>query len=283
MIERMEKKVNFDICTHCNHACTFCSNSDPRTIKSQVNRTEFSDVMENLTRYVTVTELGLSAKGEVLINKDLEQIIRIAKERFHIPYLYFSTNGALLNPRRAYKILEAGIDSIKFSINATDPKHYETVHRSDDFPQVIDNLKELIDLKKSRFPHLKILISVVGTYEKEEVEKTFSTLLKARFNLIDRVLFYPITYTSKFEVPLSDKPIQSRCRIPFDEIYINSDCTLGLCCKDYFDEINFGSLIKEDFLKLYLGEPFASIRQMHKRGDFPKEHLCRKCLLYGEM
>ena len=59
----MKKKVNFDVCTFCNHKCTFCSNADERTIKYQTSIEEFQKVMKNVMQYVEIDELGLSAKG----------------------------------------------------------------------------------------------------------------------------------------------------------------------------------------------------------------------------
>ncbi|WP_342352868.1 SPASM domain-containing protein [Helicobacter marmotae] len=68
------------------------------------------------------------------------------------------------------------------------------------------------------------------------------------------------------------------CHTPFDEIYINADCSLILCCKDYFNSINFGSLLTHDFLELYTCKAFEDIRYMQKTGNFPPYHLCKQCL-----
>ncbi|WP_300900406.1 hypothetical protein [uncultured Helicobacter sp.] len=51
--------------------------------------------MDNVLKYVQTDELGLSAKGEVLLNKDLEAIIWHCKNVYKIPYVYISSNGAL--------------------------------------------------------------------------------------------------------------------------------------------------------------------------------------------
>ena len=67
-------KLNFDICTFCNHKCTFCSNADERTLKESVSYDDFIAVMDNVVKYVKIEELGLSAKGEVLLNKDIIKI-----------------------------------------------------------------------------------------------------------------------------------------------------------------------------------------------------------------
>lgn len=277
----MTKKVNFDICTFCNHKCTFCSNSDPRTIKDQTSLSDFKKVMQNVSKYVEMTELGLSAKGEVLVNKEFADIIRASKEEFHIPYVYFSTNGALLDEKKALEILEAGVDSIKFSINAVDAKSYESVHLVDDFDLVIKNFKNLLKLKRERFKSLKVTISSVIDLDRDSLVDRFKELIGKDFELVNDVALYAITYTPKFNEIASSQKVTKKCSIPFNELYINSDGSLGLCCKDYFDAVNFGSLLENDFMDVYNGENFKEIREMHQKSEFPDNHLCKNCLLYG--
>ena len=277
----MTKKVNFDICTFCNHKCTFCSNSDPRTIKDQTSLADFKKVMQNVAKYVEMTELGLSAKGEVLVNKEFGGIIRASKEEFHIPYVYFSTNGALLDDKKALELLEAGVDSIKFSINAVDAKSYESVHLVDDFDLVIKNFKNLLKLKRERFKSLKVTISSVIDLDRDSLVDRFKELIGKDFELVNDVALYAITYTPKFNEIESSQKVTKKCSIPFNELYINSDGSLGLCCKDYFDAVNFGSLLENDFMDVYNGENFKEIREMHQKSEFPDNHLCKNCLLYG--
>jgi len=275
----MKKKLNFDVCTFCNHKCSFCSNSDERTIKYQTSLDEFRKVMQNVLQYVEADELGLSAKGEVLVNKEFTQIVRSAKEEFGIPYLYISSNGALMDETKAVEIIEAGLDSIKFSINALSREDYKEVHKVDDFDKVIANFKTLLRLKKEKYPQLKLFLSSVIDMSKEELEEGFRELFGKDYELIDGVSLYALTYTPKFEVDTTQQPT-AKCFIPFKELYINSDGTLGLCCKDYFDEVNFGSLLENDFMDVYNSDAFKEVRAMHKKSEFPDNHLCKKCLLF---
>lgn len=280
---KLKRKVNFDVCTFCNHKCTFCSNSDSRTIKSKVSIDEFNKVMSNIMKYLEVEEIGLSAKGEVLVNKDLPLIVKAVKETYKIKYTYISSNGALATKEKMENLIESGLDSTKFSINAINKDEYLKVHKKDDFNIVIENLKNLISLKKEKYPNHKIFISSVIDMKENDLKNSFKQLLgEDKYSYINDIFVYELSYTPKFEEIKKDQKITKKCPIPFNEIYINSDCSLGLCCKDYFDEINFGSLLEKDFLEVYNSSYFKSIRDMHNKSLFPKNHLCKNCLLYGD-
>ncbi|WP_244915008.1 radical SAM protein [Helicobacter equorum] len=188
---KLKRKINFDICTFCNHACNFCSNPDKRTKKAKTSYTDFVAAMNNVLQYVETNELGLSAKGEVLLNHDLELIIKHCKNIYNIPYVYISSNGALMDKNRATSIIEAGLDSIKFSINAVDSMNYKKVHNRDDFDKVIKNFSTLLELKKEKYPHLKLLISsVITPYNAQNPQEIFNELFGENAKFIDKILPY---------------------------------------------------------------------------------------------
>lgn len=274
-------KLNFDICSYCNHKCTFCSNDDERTIKSKINYNQFCTIMDNIIKYSKINSLSLSAKGEVLLNKDLEKIIKASKMDYKIPYVYFSTNGALLTKSRSLDILEAGIDSIKFSINAFSNEEYLKVHKKNDFEKVIHNLKYLLELKKENSSTVKIFISAVTDKKIDEVKNIFKNLYGDLFLYINDIFIYELQFTPKFEEHRSITIDAKNCLIsPFKEIYVNSDSTLGFCCKDYFDEISFGSLLENDFEKLYNCDEYIELRNRFITNKFEKNSLCYQCLAF---
>lgn len=195
---KLNKKINFDVCTFCNHACDFCSNPDKRTKKAKTSYSNFVKAMDNVLQYVETNELGLSAKGEVLLNNDLESIINHCKNTYNIPYIYISSNGALMNETRAVSLIESGLDSIKFSINAIDSANYKKVHNRDDFDRVIQNFSTLLKLKKEKYPHLKLLISSVLTpCNTQNPQEAFGKIFGENAYLIDKILPYKRNITQK--------------------------------------------------------------------------------------
>ena len=57
-----------------------------------------------------------------------------------------TSNGALATPEKIRAVIDAGLDSIKFSINAPERKMYAFIHGKDDF-DMFDGLADQIVFK----------------------------------------------------------------------------------------------------------------------------------------
>ena len=64
------------------------------------------------------------------MTKNLHQFVKVAKDN-GIKRVYITSNGALANIERVKETLKAGLDSIKFSINAGTRQH-KLIHGKDD-------------------------------------------------------------------------------------------------------------------------------------------------------
>jgi molybdenum cofactor biosynthesis enzyme MoaA len=91
--------------------------------------------------------VGLYSTGDPFITKNLDQYISIAKN-LNIKRVYITTNGALANFDKAKKCIDAGLDSIKFSINAGTKESYKIIHGFDDFEKVKKNVRDIYEYIK---------------------------------------------------------------------------------------------------------------------------------------
>ena len=114
--------------------------------------------------------------GEPLLDKHLDEYIRYAKE-LGFTYTFVTTNGYLLDEEKMSSLIEAGLDSIKFSFNGGTKEHYLFAHGVDGFQRVKDNIITLSNYRERKNKTFKIYISSVLTqYTKddgEEIRKQF--------------------------------------------------------------------------------------------------------------
>ena len=128
------RELTIDINNRCNHKCYFCANTKIEKFASLE-----TDIIYDLMRQGVengCTDLALQATGDPFMDKRLVQLVAKAK-KLGYQYVYLNTNGALATPNKANAVADAGLDSIKFSISATNREDYKVVHGKDDFDKVI--------------------------------------------------------------------------------------------------------------------------------------------------
>ena len=245
--------LNIELNNTCNQQCIFCEYHSPRSpyakeLKSCVMDKEF--VCEILSQAwelgIGKKELGLYSAGEVFLYKDFAEIVRYAKS-LGFPYIFVTTNGVLATPKKLIEVINSGLDSIRFSVNAATRETYRSMHGRDDFDRVIDNIRCMREYLDKNNIQMNTSVSYVVTKENiEEISKA-KELLK---NLVDEILFIPVIGLSKWDKELSERlsldeyeekdrveNYNLSCPIPFNTMYITSAGKVKLCCNTYKTDI----------------------------------------------
>jgi MoaA/NifB/PqqE/SkfB family radical SAM enzyme len=110
------KSLKMSITDDCNYGCLFCGRD--KWAESRVVDPNFVIDIGRQALEMGITKFGVFFDGESTLHPDiLVKCIRGLKE-IGMPYVFLTTNGAALTEKNARAILEAGINSIKFSFNA---------------------------------------------------------------------------------------------------------------------------------------------------------------------
>lgn len=112
-----------EVTAACNWACKFCVKS-MRPDNRIMDRGLYTRLLDEL-RAAGVTELGAFWIGESMVVKDLPWYIRAAKDRGF--FVFLTSNGAAATPERLRGVFEAGLDSLKWSVNFYDDEQFEEI------------------------------------------------------------------------------------------------------------------------------------------------------------
>ena len=260
------KGILIDLANACNHSCGFCQIHDMKRERGRIDR-------DLLWRIITeagangAREIGFYTTGEPFLHKDLPEITAHARDS-GFTYIYVSTNGALATPERVKAVIAAGMNSIKFSINAGSRETYRAVHGKDDWDVVNENLRFLSQYKKENNLDLRLYMTcVVNKVNEHEVES-----IKDQFSpLVDEIMLFdviPMQYPSR--VP------GSICRLPFERIHVTCEGYLTICCADYENYLVAGDVNSNSLLDAWHSPAFQDIRRRHLARDLSGT-LCGRC------
>lgn len=282
------REVFFDISNNCNHKCFFCSNH--RISKKENLDTELLYKVLKECRDEGTTDIAFYATGEPFIRKDLAKIVRYAKQELGFPYIFIVTNGALATPERAKEVLDAGLDSVKFSVNAGSRETYKTVHGKDDFDKVLQHIKWFWDYRKTSGLKYGIYYSMVRTHVTEHEWPILQELLKPITdddsmrsvsnqggNMLSNNKTEKIDTKNLLGSLESNQAVKGRCPDPFFRATVTPQGFLTTCVVDYQNYLCMGDLRTHTLKDLWYSETFASFRKKHLEARLTGL-ICQNCL-----
>jgi len=276
------KEFQLDITDRCNHACVFCSNpklQNKGDIDPELARRVLREAYDNGSRMV-----GIYGTGEPLMVKHLPSYVAYAKELGY-EYVYIDTNGALATPKIIRPVVDAGLDSIKFSVNGGTRESYKAIHVKDDFDLVISNLKRLAEYKREHDLNIKIYVSMVVT---DQVRDEVPILEKIVRPYVDdwypRALFNTCGNNPENNelADIESFFIRGRkrskiCFQPFKGFCVTPEGYLSACILDYQRSLILADLNEVSLIEGWNGEIARNFRARHRDGD-TKGWICYNCI-----
>lgn len=129
----------------CNLNCITCSESIRGRTKKDMDLLKFKRILD---QFPYLIKLALQGVGEPLLNKDLLLMIQLAKERQI--YVYFNSNGTILNDEISDHLIQSGLDLINFSVDGGTKEVYEKIRRGASFEDFYQKVKRFMELKGNR-------------------------------------------------------------------------------------------------------------------------------------
>ncbi len=134
---KLPKNLYLETTGRCNLKCKGCilhrGSWEPQRDLSLKELIMICDQLPRLDR------AALHGIGEPLLNKELPNMIRYLKDRG--AFVFFNSNGTLLDERCQNQLIDAGLDELRISLDAASPAGYEKMRNSDKFDLIVSNLR----------------------------------------------------------------------------------------------------------------------------------------------
>ncbi len=283
---KFPRELILDINNRCNHKCYFCAN--PKIEKYDSLNFELAIKLMKEAKILGATDLGLQATGEPFMDKRLADFVSEGKKMGY-EYVYINTNGALASPKKSKPVIDAGCDSIKFSINAHNKEDFKIVHGYDDFEKVINNLKWIFNYRNETKAKMGVYVSSVRSSKTkmsdEDIEKTITDNCD-NFDIRDvsnqggsmmELNDTEEIFDGNILGSLKKEEYTSRCVYPFNRIVINPYGFVVACTADFHNMLEIADASKNKLIDIWNSKEFKYLRTKHLKHDY-KGIFCDKCL-----
>lgn len=282
----------------CNFKCSFCPTGHPKLL-AKADRPSvvmdfnlFCKIIDDLRGFGRKLEkINLCKDGEPFLNKNLVKMVAYAKTKEIAKNISITSNGLLIDKPSAMGIIEAGLDSIRISVeHVSDEGYKKTTNTPARYEDIRKNVEYLFDEKTKRKSDLKIHAKLIDTglsnLEKEKFVRDFSDISDSiNINPVDgrnNSQGYDFTLGQGISsaTDYADTPSKVNrkvCPHPFYSMAVNSNGLVSVCCMDWSLDAVIGDVSKESLVDIWKGEKLRNFRILHLNGERKKIKICADC------
>ena len=285
------KRVVMEVFGGCNYTCQMCPQTSPGRGSSWTRKMpleEFKKILDQIVPKYGTPQINLEGSGEPTMAKDLPLYIKAVKDKGLNCFMY--CNGARLNGDFMKKVIDAGIDFVRFSIIGYNQEKYLKWMNIDNFELIKKNVLEINEYIK--FSKSKCQISTYHLVtDNNEIEKEIQLY---KDNVINKLnvtsyIWKMHNWSGNFSNPNPRKKSSRKsCGRPFaPEVTIRAGGSKGRtsamvpCCQTLGppneEKSILGHLDDESFEEVYFGDKYNELRDAHTAGDFDKIDYCKDC------
>ena len=291
------KSVKIEISPRCNYRCGFCA---LRTREVQPRNDMDFSLFKRITQEMIdagVTEIGVFYLGESFMNPDLLVACISHLKEIGTPYVFLTSNASLATPDKVEACMAAGLDSLKWSVNAADVEQFKDIMDVSGklFDRALENIKAAWELRAWSGYKTGLYASSIR-YDGEQQERMERLLDERVRPYVDQHYWLPLysmgAFATQREEELGFKPTagnQGRlgalrdplpCWSAFTEGHVTAEGKLSACCFDAKSTWAMGDLTEQSFSEAWNSAAFVALREAHLRKDV-RGTVCENCIAYS--
>lgn len=276
--------------TFCNFRCNYCGHS--LGIEKMVQKYNFEQQNMSMDTYRHVVEqskefperfkmLSLTGHGEPLINKNLPRMIEMAKVANIAERVEIITNASLLTPEKSRALIEAGLDTIRISLQGLSAtKYHEVCGYALDFEEFVDNIRYFYYHKKQCNVFIKVMDIALEPGENEKFYSLFSDISDRMYIEQCRPVYDGVIYSENTSV-IADRygrVHQKRqvCPLPFFMlgIFPNGDVEP---CDTIYKPVIIGNVNKNTLWDIWNDQKLRNFQIMQLKKQRNNNTKCAVC------
>lgn len=278
----------------CNFKCSYCVHSMGITrfeayphMKGKPNMSldTFRNIVEQAGRFKDKCKLlSFMGHGEPLINKDLPEMIRIAKRADIAQRIEIITNGLLLNKDMADDIIDAGVTNVRVSLQGlSSQKYLEVSGVESNFNEFLENLKYFHEAGAKNGAHLfvKVLDCSLNPGEEEAFYEMFGPISSRMFIEFVKPVYDGVEQTQGLNNLTTDRYGNEHkerfvCPLPFFTLSIwpNGDVAP---CDAIYKPLLLGNVNRDDLVEIFMSDMNNRFRLQLLNNEKPTMEGCAKC------
>jgi Radical SAM superfamily/Iron-sulfur cluster-binding domain len=252
----------------CNAKCVFCPRDEMHRRQGVMSFELFRKIVDECAG-LGITHIRVHNYGEPFIDRRLVEKVRYAKDK-GIREVGMISNGSLITEQVARGMIDAGLDAINISVDASGKEVFEATRVGLKYDKVIANIERLVRLRaEAGRQRPKLILSFVRQNNSLD-EQAFIEHWKT---IADKI---HITDLHNWAGTLNrESDVNYPCYRPWLTFTVLWDGRVSLCCADFDGRTVLGDLNTSTIQEIWNAEPYRNARRLHLESGGPD--ICRAC------
>jgi radical SAM protein with 4Fe4S-binding SPASM domain len=286
--------IDIEPTNSCNFRCLMCptGNLSLQRKSGFMDMDVYRNIVQQLAPYQTA--LRFIQWGEPLLHPNIIEMVQLAHEQDLLTHL--NTNGSKLDIPMMEELIDAGLDSLKFSFQGVDRQSYKEMRGTDFFEGLMETVERFFIHRGDRTrPFLHVSTSI--TYEDEETVEKFKDRIEKyvdkvsvgrtvlEFVDLDTVRLRPheLELLEELKEKESVVKVHPECPEVYDKLSINWDGTITACCSDADNLMLLGDVQNTKLIDIWNSEKLNYYRTMLSEMRHDELPVCKSCYDYQSL
>lgn len=278
----------------CNFKCSFCAQSiGAKEMKNKYNynvsehmsMNTFENIVKGSKNFDKPFKLlSFMGHGEPLLNKNIPDMVKLAKDNNIADRIEIITNGSLLTNEMSDRLIDAGITNIRISLEGLSARKYKEISNVDiDFDEFLSNLEYFHKKGKEYGSNLfvKVLDCALEDGEKDKFYHIFDKISTRMYIEELKPVYDGIEFTKDIKEITTDRYGNAHtprivCPLAFFSMAIwpNGDVAP---CDAIYKPITLGNVNQDDLSEVFNNKKALSFRLELLKGNKNSINGCNKC------
>jgi pyruvate-formate lyase-activating enzyme len=259
------RKFALELCAECNLACSMCHHPQMRRPKGVMPFELFRRCADQVAAASPRTEIWFSFCGEPLLEPELLLEMLVYARGVGCASLNLNTNGMLLTPELAERILDSGVDLVVFGVDGYSREAYERIRVRGVRDELYGKVEDFLARRARRSVGPEVMTQFIEMDENEGEYEAFARHWLARGATVK--VRRKLSWGGKFETP-TDVPAERRIACPWavTMMHVFWDGRVPRCPGDTEGEEGVGNAWHTPLAELWAR--LGSYRELHLQHRF---------------
>jgi MoaA/NifB/PqqE/SkfB family radical SAM enzyme len=260
--------VQIEATNICNAKCVFCPRDEMHRKQGIMSVELFRKIVDECAA-LGITHIRMHNYGEAFVDKRLVEKVRYAKQK-GIREVGAISNGSLLTEPVVRDMIDAGLDAINISVDASGKETFEATRIGLKYDKVIANIERLVRLRAEAGQRRPKLILSFVRQNNDADEQAFIQHWK---QIADKI---HVTDLHNWAGTLHrESDVNYPCYRPWLTFTVLWDGRVSLCCADFDGRVVLGDLNSSSIQDIWSSDAYRKVRREHLESGGPD--ICRSC------